>query len=68
MGYVENWSLCDMWTFLKPGKITGIFQTTIPNLDGFTSISAWKSNHIPSKAWDENIYSFQNFKSCTIED
>ena len=35
---------------------------------GFILITAWKSNHMPSKMWDEITYSaFPNFNGCTIE-
>ena len=34
---------------------------------GLTLIPAWINNHMPKKVWDGVIYSFANFKSCTIE-
>ena len=34
---------------------------------GLTLISAWISNHMPSKVWDEITYSFLNFNGCTVE-
>ena len=30
-------------------------------------LPAWKSNHMPSKMWDEIIYPFPNFNGCTVE-
>ena len=32
-----------------------------------TQISAWMSNRILSKVWDEIIYPFSNFNSATID-
>ena len=34
---------------------------------GLTSISAWVSNHMSNKLWDEVTYPFPNFNSCTVE-
>ena len=34
---------------------------------GLTLISAWLSNYMPSKLWDEIAYWFPNFNSATIE-
>ena len=34
---------------------------------GLTLISAWISNHMPSKKWDEITYPFPNFNSATVE-
>ena len=32
-----------------------------------TLIPAWRSNHMPSKVWDEITYPFPNFNGVTIE-
>ena len=34
---------------------------------GLTLISAWISNHIPSKVWDEITYPFLNLNGATVE-
>ena len=34
---------------------------------GLTLISAWISNYMPNKVWDEITYPFLNFNGCTIE-
>ena len=34
---------------------------------GLTLISAWISNHIHYKVWDEFIYPFLNFNGCIFE-
>ena len=31
------------------------------------AVIEWKSNHMPSKVWDEITYPFLNFNGCTIE-
>ena len=36
--------------------------------DGLTLIPAWRSNHIPSRVWDEITYPFPNFKGCHYHD
>ena len=36
-------------------------------LHGFSWISAWLSNHMPSKVWGETIHLFPNFNGATIE-
>ena len=40
----------------------GLFYEHTLNL-----IPAWKSNYIHHKVWDEIIYPFSNFRSCTVE-
>ena len=33
----------------------------------YTAATAWISNHIPSKVWDEITYPFPNFNGYTVE-
>ena len=34
---------------------------------GLTLISAWISNYVTYKVWDEITYPFLNFNGCTVE-
>ena len=34
---------------------------------GLTLISAWISNHLSGKVWDDITYPFLNFNGCTVE-
>ena len=34
---------------------------------GSISITAWISNHMPGKVWDEITYPFQKFSGCTVQ-
>ena len=50
-------------------------ERNMPNIDiwapfykhGLTLISAWISNHVHYKLWDEITYPFLNFNGCTVE-
>ena len=41
--------------------------TQTKHLRAFALSTAWRSNHIDYKLWDEIIYPFPNYSGCTVE-
>ena len=66
LGHFTRWVILMLLSWYP----TILIQVTGPLLltwIGSTLIPAWMSNHRASKAWDEIIYTFQNFNECTFD-
>ena len=47
---------------LSPSLSVAIFTNMV-----LTLTPTWRSNHVPSKVWDEITYTFLNFNGATVE-
>ena len=65
-----SWMLNELIKWFWPVYIyIYIFVSQLPSVPSrlHNHVSAWTSNHMPRKMWDEITYPFPNFNGCTVE-
>ena len=58
--------ICNLWALHYQPSVWQIYATTNQKVQPLTA-TAWASNHMPSKVWDEITYPFPNFNGATAE-
>ena len=69
MTAILSWPQCvNKMVSLTWASVTSLLDTRAPfYYYGLTLITAWISNHIHYKLWDEITYPFINFNGATVE-